>query len=182
MKDLSQLSQVIDTLANQAAALDRQRGEHHQPLFDGLLFHCHAKLIAPCVEETRSTLDALNREQNAHRLTANRAEYLTERLVAQISAIQRELSTTKIRHSEPKHSSYFRKPINLLYQDLSRHQEWERRLAEMVRDKQYLLDNSGLTDKTSAQQALLAVEQRLKRCQTAKANIEKQITYRERNQ
>ncbi|MGO1295794.1 MAG: primosomal replication protein [Vibrio sp.] len=182
MKDLSQLNQVIDTLATQAAAVDRQRGEHHQPLFDGVLFHCHAKLITPCVEETRSTLNSITREQASQRLTPSRAEYLTDRLIAQISAIQRELSTTTIRHAEPKHSSYYRKPINLLYQDLTRHQEWERRLAEMVRDQQYLLDNASLMEKTSAQQALVAVEQRLKRCQDAKAKIEKQITYRERNQ
>lgn len=91
-------------------------------------------------------------------------------------------STQSIRKSEPKHSSYYRKPISDLYQDLAQHQDWERRLMEMVRDKQYALEQASVFQKQAAQQALLAVEQRLKRCQEAKAKIEKQITYREKHQ
>ncbi|MZI92782.1 prepilin peptidase [Vibrio sp. CAIM 722] len=182
MKDFSHIRQLLETLSVQAANLDRQRGEHHLPLFDDILFHCHAKLLTPCVQETKSTLESLIREQDSKRLTQSRAEYLTERLLAQISAIQREISTTSVRSHEPKHASYYRKPISTLYQELAQHQEWERRLADMVQDKQYALDNAPFNEKQIAQSALLAVEQRLKRCQTAKTKLENQITYRERNQ
>lgn len=182
MSDFSRLNTLLEQLKQHAAQLDRQRGEHHQPLFDAVLFHCHGKLLTPCVQEAQSTLGTILREQDAGKLTQARAEYLTERLLAQISAIQRELSTQSIRKTEPKHSSYYRKPISDLYQDLAQHQEWERRLMEMVRDKQYAVDSAPAFQKQAAQQALLTVEQRLKRCQTAKAKIEKQITYREKNQ
>ncbi|TFH92817.1 primosomal replication protein [Vibrio ouci] len=182
MSKINQLKSTLEELAVQAASLDRQRGEHHLALFDERLFQCKAKLLVPCVKETQSTLQSIIREEEAGKLTAMRAEYLTERLFAQVSAIQRELATTKIRKNEPKHKSYFQKPINELYQHLSQHQDWERRLMEMVRDKELALQYAPPFQQQAAQQDLLTTEQRLKRCQEAKLKIEKQITYRERNQ
>lgn len=182
MSKISQLKSTLEELAVQAANLDRQRGEHHLALFDERLFQCKAKLLVPCVKETQSTLQSIVREDEAGKLTTIRAEYLTERLLAQVSAIQRELATTKIRKNEPKHKSYFQKPINELYQHLSQHQDWERRLMEMVRDKELALQYAPPFQQQAAQQDLLTTEQRLKRCQEAKLKIEKQITYRERNQ
>ncbi|MFB9134430.1 primosomal replication protein [Vibrio olivae] len=182
MSQFSQLKKTLEQLDIQAAALDRQRGEHHLPLFDERLFRGQARLLTPCVQEARSTYDSILRESQNNLLTAERAEFLTERLVAQIGAIQRELATTSIRKSEPKHSSYYRKPINKLYQELAQHQEWERRLKDMVMEKEYLLSHSSLGQQQEAQQVLLATEQRLKRCQAAKLKLENQITYRERNQ
>ncbi len=182
MNDFSKLTGLLEELKSSAAQVDRTRGEHHLPLFDETLFHCHGKLLTPCVIEAQSTLDSILREQKANKLTQARAEYLTERLLAQVSAIQREISTQGIRSKEPKHSSYYRKPISDLYQDLAQHQDWERRLKLLVSDKEYALDNAPGFQKQTAQQALLVAEQRLKRCQEAKAKIEKQITYRERHQ
>ncbi|MFG0772921.1 primosomal replication protein [Vibrio plantisponsor] len=182
MKDLSRLNLIIEELKSTAALIDRTRGEHYRPLFDDTLFHCHGKLLTPCVIETESTLNAILREQKAGKLTQPRAEYLTERLLAQIGAIQREMSTQAIRKKEPKHYRDTRKPISDLYQDLAQHQDWERRLMLLVQDKQMAVEGTFGADKTSAQQALLAAEQRLKRCQEAKTKIEKQITFREKNQ
>lgn len=182
MSRIKELANTLEQLANQAAALDRQRGEHHLPLFGERLFRCKAKLLVPCVTETQSTLNSLVKEEEAGKLTALRAEYLTERLYSQISAIQRELATTTIRKQEPKHKSYYQKPINELYQNLAQHQEWERRLMEMVREKELAMQYAPPFQQQAAQQALLATEQRLKRCQESKLKIENQITYRERNQ
>lgn len=182
MNRFDSLKQTLKNLALQAAGLDRQRGEHHLPLFDERLFSCRAKLLVPCVTETQATLTSILREEQAGKLTTHRAEYLGERLLSQISAIERELATTSIRKNEPKHKSYYRKPINELYQQLAQHQEWERRLKEMVRDKERALQNASSFAQAQAQQALLATEQRLKRCQESKLKIENQITYRERNQ
>lgn len=182
MAQFDQLAEILNTLAGQAAQLDRKRGEHHQPLFDERLFHTRSQLLVPCVAEARTTFDSIIREQQSGRLTALRAEYLTERLLAQIAAIQRELSTQTIRKHEIKHSSYYRKPINVLYQELAQHQEWERRLKQMVRDKEVALENAPAMTRQQAQQALIATEQRLVRCQAAKLKLEQQITYREKNQ
>lgn len=182
MSRIKELSNTLEQLANQAAALDRKRGENHLPLFDERLFYGKSKLLVPCVKETQSTLESLIREEEAGILTTLRAEYLTERLFSQVSAIQRELATTNIRKNEPKHKSYYQKPINELYQQLAQHQEWERRLKEMVREKELALEYAPPFQQQTAQQTLIATEQRLKRCQESKLKIEKQITYRERNQ
>ncbi|MCW8334820.1 primosomal replication protein [Vibrio sp. SCSIO 43135] len=182
MSKLSQLKPILAQLAVDAANLDRARGEHHQPLFDERLFHAHCKLLVPCVKEAQSTFDTILREEQANKLTQQRAEFLSERLLAQISAIQRELSTQSIRKNEPKHSSYYRKPINALYQELAQHQEWETRLKDMVREKEFAVSQASSFQQQQAQQALIATEQRLKRCQEAKLKIENQITYREKNQ
>ncbi|WP_165310878.1 primosomal replication protein [Vibrio ziniensis] len=182
MSDLSRLNSIIEELQSSAALIDRTRGEHHRPLFDDTLFHCHGKLLTPCVTEAQGTLNAIVREQKAGKLTQPRAEYLTERLLSQIRAIQREMSTQAIRKNEPKHFNETRKPISDLYQDLAQHQDWERRLMILVQDKQATVESSFGANKTAAQQALLTAEQRLKRCQEAKTKIEKQITFREKNQ
>lgn len=182
MSQLKQLVGTLEQLSVQAAALDRARGEHHQALFDERLFHGSVRLLLPCVKEANATLETLIREEDSGRLTALRAEYLSERLLSQISAIQREIATQSIRKKEPKHYSHYQKPINVLYQELAQHQEWERRLMEMVRDKLFALDNASPFSQQQAQQALLSTEQRLERCRNAKIKLENQITYRERHQ
>jgi primosomal replication protein N'' len=182
MNKFSQLKSKLKEMSVNASHLDGQRKEHHQPLFDGSLFHCRSRLLEPCVKEAIATFDSIEREQLHNLLTSERAEYLTERLLAQMSAIQRELSTAYFRKNEPKHKSYYRKPINALYQELSKHKEWERRLMEMVLDKQNLLNSAGGVGQQQAQQALLNAEQRLERCKEAILKIEKQITFREQHQ
>jgi primosomal replication protein N'' len=182
MSNFSSLKQKIEQLSEQAAQLDRQRGEHHQPLFDERLFHSRSRLLVPCVKELQATYDSIVREQESGRLTALRAEHLTSQMIVQMEAIQRELSTQTIRKSEIKHSSHFQKPINQLYQEMAQHQEWERRLKELVLEKQRELDASPAYMQGQAQKALVATEQRLKRCQESRLKLENQITYRERNQ
>ncbi|EEY44349.1 primosomal replication protein N prime prime [Vibrio mimicus VM223] len=85
-----------------------------------------------------------------------------------------------MRRKEPKPHAYFKKPINELYQELAQHQDWERRLMDLVRDKAMLLEQASMTNKALAQQALLQAEQRLSRCREAKTKIEKRITAQER--
>ncbi len=175
------ITPLLEQLAQQAAQCDRRRGEHHQPLFDQQLFHCQARLLLPCVNEARTLYQTLIREQQSQRLTDLRAEHLTERLLAQMTAIQRELATQTIRSNEIKHKSYYRKPINQLYQDLAQHNEWELRLKDLVAQKNARLEQASPYQSAQAQQALLVAEQRLERCQQAKLKIEKQITFREQH-
>lgn len=181
MSNFSDIADKLDTLAKQAAQRDRQKGEHHQPLFDEHLFSCRARFLVPCVSEAQATYDSIIREQQANRLTQLRAEHLSQKLIAQLEAIQRELATGSIRHNEIKHSSHYRKPISELYQDLSQHQEWEIRLKDLVLQKTHQVDHCSSLQRAKAQQDLLVAEQRLERCQAAKLKIEKQITYRERH-
>lgn len=180
MSTFNDIADKLDGLSKQAAQRDRIKGEHHQALFDEHLFKCRARLLVPCVTETKSTYQSIMREQQAKRLTQLRAEHLTQLLLAQLEAIQRELATQNIRHNEIKHRSYYRKPISELYQDLSQHQEWEMRLRDSVLQKNNQVNSCSSFERAQTQKELLVVEQRLERCQAAKLKIEKQITYRER--
>ncbi|MEZ8823055.1 primosomal replication protein [Vibrio amylolyticus] len=182
MSQLSNLEPLLEQLTNQAAQLDKRRGAHHQPLFDEILFHCHSNLLIPCVHETVATYETLSREERNGRLNQDRAEFLTERLLSQVSAIQRELSTQQIRKVEPKHTGPFRKSTKALYENLTKHQEWESRLQDMVREKELALEQAPYEHQPEAQQIVHSVQQRLLRCQEAKRKLEQQIAFREKNQ
>lgn len=181
MDAIDRFSLLLDDLARQAQELDNTRGEHFQPLFDDRLFQCNALLLAPYIEETRSVVSSIVQERSTNRLTNERAEYLTEKLTAQIEAIQRELSTQNIRKKEAKPKGYYKKSINVLYQDLAQHQEWERRLRTMVREKEIEVENASTSRKPQALRALIAAEKRLERCTAATLKLEKQIIRREKN-
>ncbi|MDG3087677.1 primosomal replication protein [Vibrio hannami] len=177
-----QLTNLLEQLTLQAEQLDGKRGEHHHPLFDDRLFSTRSMLLTPYVDETRNLVVTLINEKDSGQLTPEHAEYLTDKLLDQISAIQLELNTQELRKSEAKPRGYYKKPICLLYQDLAQHQEWERRLKELVRAKEKEAEQAPPTLKPQALKALINAEKRLERCIAAKANIEKQIYKRERKQ
>ena len=181
MFDVTRLKAHVDQLLKDAAAVDRQRGEAFRPLFDEQLFQSRSKLLTPCVEEISQEIKSLQREQQSGRLLASRTAHICDKIVAQIQAIQRELATQTIRKNEPKQNNTKQRPIHELYQDLAKHQEWERRLVGMSRDKAMMLNRcQSLAEQQILQKEILALEGRIQRCQSAVAQIEKQITFRER--
>jgi primosomal replication protein N'' len=182
MTNFSQLHAHIEQMTHQAERLDKQRGEHHVPLFDERLFRCQSHLLSPCVKELAETISSLIQEHNSGRLTDLRADYLSEKLGNQFTAIQREISTAGLRKVEPKHYYHNRKSINTLYQELAQHQEWERRLQMMISDKKQEVDNASFHNSAASQQAIIALEQRLARCQASKVKLENSILYREKHQ
>ncbi|MGF1759402.1 primosomal replication protein [Photobacterium sagamiensis] len=181
MSDLARLEAIIVQLTTEAAQIDRRRGEASRPLFDEQLFRCRSKLLTPCVDEIHSEITALRKERQAGKLQASRTQHICEKVIAQIQAVQRELATLKIRKNEPKRPGSWRRPINELYQDLSQHKDWERRLATMLRDKELLFSHcSTIAEQQKLQKEILALEGRLSRCRTAMVKIEKSISHRER--
>ncbi|KYN89787.1 prepilin peptidase [Vibrio cidicii] len=179
---LKEVAEKLEQMAVQAIELDSLRGEHHAPLFDEQLFSCRAHVLTPCVEEAKATLETLMREQNEQILTSQRAQFLSERLLTQLAAISRELLADKVTRKDASVAmNYSRKPINLLYQELAQHQEWRRRLRELVTEKKRALAMASAPDRAQAQQALLVAEQRLARCQAAIVKIENQITDQEKD-
>ncbi|NOH62972.1 primosomal replication protein [Vibrio sp. RE88] len=182
MKQFGQLSSLLEQLEQEATLLDNQRGEHHQALFDQNLFRCQSKLLTPYAYEAHETLDKILCEQSAATLSAEQAEFLSEKLLCQISAIKRELATTVLRQSEPTGKSFSQRNLNELYQSLAQHQQWEQRLKALVKSKEQEHKLATPRDKSLAAQTLQSAQRRLQRCQHAKIKIEKQISYKERNQ
>jgi primosomal replication protein N'' len=175
------LSVAINELKLQARQRDKAKGEHYGYLFDQSLFHCKSHLLEPCVLELDQTLTELKKYQAGnHADQAQHVEYLCDRLINQLSAIQRELATTTLRSREIQHTERPYRSVSQLYQDLSQHQEWERRLEEMLMDKNSQMETMAEYQRQPLQHAILTLEQRLSRCQSAKQKIEKAITRLER--
>ncbi|GAL11705.1 primosomal replication protein N prime prime [Vibrio astriarenae] len=55
MVELSKISRLLEDLSSQAAMVDRQRGEHHLPLFDEQLFKSRSRLLVPCIQEAQAS-------------------------------------------------------------------------------------------------------------------------------
>ncbi|WP_038178596.1 primosomal replication protein PriC [Vibrio rhizosphaerae] len=181
MIDLSRLHDLIFSLEPQVTQLDEQRGEQQYPLFDPQLFRCKSQLLGPCLSELKNTYREIVQSHEHQRLTTTQATYLTEKLLNQLNAIQRELATAELRkkesHGLPRETS-----VSALYQELAQHQDWERRLQEMIFEQEQQLEAKPMTptEKKSCQQAILALEQRLIRCQKSRQRIENKITAKER--
>ncbi len=172
----NQIKQKLDALLFQAEQLDKKRGESRKPLFDIRLFSCLSHLLSPCVKEAKKTWETVEKEQKQGRLTEAHASHLCEKLINQVSAIQRELATVAIRSKEKRFSFKPSLSKEQLHQKLIQHQEWEKQLKNMVliAEKNFIQCQK-ITDRHVLQQHLLATEQRLIRCQKAKSQIEKQI-------
>ncbi|WEM43086.1 primosomal replication protein [Photobacterium sp. DA100] len=181
MLDFQRLEALTTQLADKAADTDSKRGEAQRPLFDEQLFHCHGKLLVPCVEEVREEIQALSREHQQGKLDPTRAQHICERIVSQIQAIQRELATQTIRKNEPQRTRHWQKPIYELKQDLAQHLVWAKRLAAMQRHKERALSQCRSAEEQQVlQNEAATLAERLHRCRMALAKIEKQISMRER--
>lgn len=188
MMNFNDVYHLATELQAQAKLIDQKRGMNHKPLFDEQLFYGQSKLLEPCVKETLKLISDLLAEQKANRLTAERTEFLCERIFAQMQALQREVATQGIRYKEPKPKAQFYKDIHQLRQEYAQHQEWERRLQAMVEAKIAELNNPTLnfgykgTSKAQIEKELLHMEERHKRCVQAMQKLEKQINYQEQKE
>ncbi|WP_021022493.1 primosomal replication protein PriC [Salinivibrio costicola] len=175
------MSQHLEQLANQAAEVDRRRGEARAPLFATTLFHCKGKLLTPCVNEAQGLLAVMQRDHQQGVLTDARATHICDTLLSQITALQRELATQPLRKQEQAKLGPRRQAIGELYQDLAKHQDWERRLADKLRDANASVEMASTPAvRQQYQKQVLALEQRLARCTKARERIETTISYREK--
>ncbi len=146
----------------------------HRARFDKKLFTTHSTQLKDYLAEAQANLAQLQLSVKTGK--TEQVAFVAEKLVAQIAALTRELATWKLRASEPQKPA----PENL-YEKLSTHQDYERRLLAMISDRESRL---GIQTSLSAQQQLqreiAAQEGRLQRCRQAIARIERAIERRER--
>lgn len=117
------------------------------------------------------------------------AEYLTERIAAQFSCFKNFTNSsylsTKYSNQNKKHFSKVNRVKQMaarvtqsaqtLYQELSKLQEYERRLLDMVAEKQAQLQHANASNRSELQNAVLLTQQRLGRCRQALSGVEEQI-------
>ncbi|MBP2170181.1 primosomal replication protein N'' [Erwinia toletana] len=172
---LQQLDSRVEELAKHVAPLAGRRARRAR--FDNQLFHCQSLRLGDYLLEIRETMLQLRHAvDDSH---AERLAWLAERVVLQIGALQREIATLPLRGQEGGGS----KRAETLYQKLADHQEFERRLLQMIAGRESLLgQQETLVQQQKMQQELEALEARLQRCRAALKEIELEIARREEQQ
>ncbi|EKN3568085.1 primosomal replication protein PriC [Yersinia enterocolitica] len=170
---------LLQVLESQIEALSAQVGPQanmpsQQARFDLKLFGNHGNRFRDYLLEVHKNMAQLKQVVAENR--TQQVAFLAEKLVAQISALQRELATQKLRktNSEPKYNKL--DP----YHKLAEHQDYERRILAMIQDRESQLGKQNLlTEQQKIQKELAALEGRLMRCRQALIKIERSIEKKE---
>ncbi|SFN36464.1 restart primosome assembly protein PriC [Izhakiella capsodis] len=168
---LAQLRAKLNGLAERLEPVFQQRSVRAR--FDNQLFHSQSLRLIDCLREAER-----NMTQLSHAVAHDRSEQVAwsaERLVQQIAALERELATQSLRKTEPAHAE----PGKTLYELLSEHQDYERRLQAMIADRERQLEQCASSGAPKLQREIAALEGRLQRCRQALKKIERRIEYRE---
>ncbi|SLM63962.1 MULTISPECIES: primosomal replication protein PriC [Dickeya] len=169
---LKALAQQIDTLAHSVTPIAGQQAPRSR--FDRQLFSSYGTRLGDYLDEIRHNYQHL--QQYVQEQRQERVAFMAEKLLAQMTALQREVATQPLRKQEPTTPE----PQDL-YQKLAEYQGYERRLLAMVQDRESLLSaESTLTGQQRLQRELAALEGRLTRCRQALARLERHIERRER--
>jgi len=170
---LHALSQQIEALAHEIEPVGHVSAQ--QARFDVTLFATKGTRLRDYLAEVRVNLGQL------HQVVAEKRQaqvaFVAERLISQITALQRELATQALRktHQTPERKSHDN------YTRLAETQQFERRLIAMIEDRESTLGQlTTFSDQQRVQKELAALEGRLMRCRQALAKIERQIERQEK--
>ena len=175
MVKIDKIAEKVEQLLQKAQTHHLFDHDHRQAIYDEQLFNQNGNSIAKCIKETQATFYLLKNHINQPEATPDRARYLAEKLIDQMTAIEKTLedNTSSFTYENDQQVQ-----IRQLSEQLKQHQEWERRLLLMVKEAELTYEQSQQAQ--CAQQKLIQVQSRLRRCQQAKLLIEKNIHYIER--
>ena len=170
---------LLQALEQQIAALAGEiqpRGDAPIPQarFDVALFYSHGTRLRDYLAEVQKNFAQLQTAVKDNR--AAQVAFLAEKLVAQLTALQREMATQALRsRNQPKEAANVD-----LYHKLAEHQDYERRLIAMIQDRESLLgQQTTFAAQKKLQQELATIEGRLVRCRQALTRIERSIERKE---
>ncbi|MDR0218835.1 MAG: primosomal replication protein [Enterobacteriaceae bacterium] len=175
------IQNLLDVLEKQISMLATELASQPDtpfsiPRFDQALFHHHSNKLSGYLQEINQNMAQLKSCVRDNRTV--QVQFLSERLVMQIEALKRELSTQPLRRQEDKFGRQSQERD--LYQRLSEHQDYERRLVAMVDDRELQLNQQiTLENKYKLQKEIAALAGRLARCRQALMRIEKAIEKQE---
>ncbi|EQS74055.1 primosomal replication protein N'' [Escherichia coli HVH 163 (4-4697553)] len=137
--------------------------------FDRHLFQTRATTLQACLDEAGDNLAALRHAVEQQQLP--QVAWLAEHLAAQLEAIAREATAWSLREwdsAPPKIARWQRKRIQ--------HQDFERRLSEMVAERRARLARvTDLVEQQTLHREVEAYEARLARCRHALEKIENRL-------
>lgn len=154
-------------------------------LFNSSCFYCQSDEVRDYLKELENNIKRLEQISEA-----GYSEFLTERITQQFVCLK---ALVNARSVNSKNQSYKRdkqkklaqikhfankatKSSQDLYSELSELQQFERRLLDMVNEKQMQLNAyTGSKNRQELQQQVLLTQQRLGRCRQALSKVEEQI-------
>ena len=186
-KPLEHMQHQFDIIKQQLSQFKGDKGKwfNHQDLFVSKSFHCQSEELADYTKELEKNIKLLSSITSVEH-----AEYLSQRVQDQFACFRNLLNAQKLnsKHQNHRKATFQRlqrvkqlsKQVNQssqeLYQELSKLQEYERRLIDMVAEKQQTLHQyKGQKHRQEYQQQVLVTQQRLGRCRQALSKVEEQI-------
>ncbi|MDO7086096.1 primosomal replication protein PriC [Pseudocolwellia sp. AS88] len=183
---LADLEETASILDNSNSKLKAHSLLQDSPMFSVNLFNTNSDLFTDYVIEIKSKTAQLSR------LIKNKNEelskYQIELIEKQISSLHNAFHSNKNIHDEAQNrlnamaSRRYKKavkaviqPSQNLYQNLSEHHEFERRLLQMLQDKEQERVQASSATFNKLSQDVLTLHQRLGRCRQAISKIEADI-------
>jgi primosomal replication protein N'' len=195
---LDRITAVLDSLAEQAKIIDaenQQTKSHYllkdKDIFSEALFVTNSDKIQAYVDEVRGKTIELSRllHSGKKELSQNRLQGIEQQISAIINAIrsnkgihqeaQYRLTAINARRYKKAAKELF-KSSQALYQQLSEHNEFERRLLVMLEERELLRKSATPSKAKKLSEEVLALHQRLGRCRQAISKIERQIEVSEK--
>ena len=209
MNSIERLTKVLVRLAREAKQIDIQNNQdkshrliENNNLFSPALFFSQSDRYLPYVEEIERKLAEFTRLVASNKITLSKA--LLEQLEQQISAISNALQANSTIHQAAKLSFDANKKIRVkkakakqvskyrdlaktlvlnshqLYQKLTEHHEFERRLMDMLMEKERQRVECKKHESEKLSFEVLTLHQRLGRCRKAISTIERDIELAEK--
>jgi primosomal replication protein N'' len=174
-------------------------------LFSRHLFNTESDLFAPYVSEVQKRLNEFSRLHKLSNDNINKTEFAKtslQQIEQQISALMNAIQANQAMHQAAQVSFDARKKVRIkqarantsnnndkynkiaktillsshqLYQQLSEHHEFERRLLAMINEREQQRQQSKDINTDKLSQEVLALHQRLGRCRQAISSIERNI-------
>ena len=195
---INKIHAVIEQLNQQAIVVDQQNkhSKSHKiiqenDIFSEKLFLTHSDLFHPYIIEVKNKTDELSRLLAANKNTLAHSRLLL--IEQQISALRTALNSNSTLHKEPeqrlvamkarrykKAAQAVMQSSHNLHKKLNETFEFERRLIEMIQERELQRQHANVTRSKQLSEEVLALHQRLGRCRQAISKLEREIAQTEK--
>jgi len=199
---ITRLLKVVEQLKQQAKLIDNINAKNkahkmieNNSLFSIGLFSCDSDCFYPYTDELELKIHSLSRLIKAKKIELS--ALALEKIEQQITALLTALNANNTMHEEAKirldvkitsiKARQYKKAVQSvikssqeLYQKLSQHHEFERRLLNMLNEKEQQRSSCKSSQRQEVSQEVLTLHQRLGRCRKAISLIERDIEFAEK--
>lgn len=145
-----------------------------RPRFDRQLFHCQSTCLMDYLTEARENFVCL--QAACKQQERDKVAWFADRLSHQIAALTRESATWSLRTADTAHLK-----VGKLHEEILKHQDFERRLQEMVDIReQQLAQETTFQGQQERHREVDLYQKRLARCREALAKLNRRLALRTR--